>query len=424
MLLVAAVVFTAPALATPADAWTAEEMQAVYDLNLARRNPVLWGIEHGVDLSGIPARPPLAPNNLLAASAAFRAEDLAATGGDYGHRMSPPDSRWPNQVARDFGYPLPSWWSGDANYIEGYLGGAEVFPLANILSYSRYVDPDQVHLEHLLGSESFALHREIGFGFHQDGDELWWVWHTGYIEGGDPFITGAAFNDGNQNGVMDLGEGIPGVTVIADGRTATTNAGGGWAIQIPRGSYTVTASGGGFAGTSSAKVEVNSYNVGVDFISGDPAAIVVSYALCGGYMPTMLGTSGPDTIYGTSGRDIIYTGSGNDIVHAGSGNDVVCGDAGNDNLDGGTGRDYLYGDRGDDTLTGRSGSDRLYGGNGDDTLVGHRCNDRLYGGRGNDILSGRPGSDTLNGGSGTDTGDGGSGTDRCSNLDYQAGCEV
>ncbi len=423
ILLAAAIGFTAPALATPTDEWTAEEMQAVYDINLARRQPVLWGIENGVDLRGVPARPPLAPNTALAASSAFRAEDLAATGGDYKHQMSPPDGRWPNQVARDFGYLLPDWWidppgqPDSNNFIESYAGGNPVFPLADLLG------ADPWHTDHLLGVSEvfFFLHHEIGVG--QSSDTYWWVVHTGYEEGADPFLTGVAFNDANHNGVMDLGEGLAGVRVTADGHSTTTNAGGGWAIQMPSGTYMVTASGGAFSGVSSAKVEVNGYNIGVDFISGNPTPVVVAYHTCAGRAPTILGTNGNDVIHGTSGRDVIYAGEGNDTIYVGTGRDVVCGDDGDDRIVGGKGADRIYGGRGDDTIIGQTGSDRIYGGNGDDNLIGNRRNDFLYGGRGNDLLSGRPGSDLLDGGDGIDTGDGGSGTDTCANLTYQAGCE-
>jgi Ca2+-binding RTX toxin-like protein len=415
----------APARAAPPDQWTPEEMQAVYEINLARRSPVLWGIEHGVDLSGVPARPPLAPNDALAASAGFSAADLAAFGGavdpDYPHVRS--DGRWPNQVARDFGYPLPDWWidppgqPDSNNYIESYAGGNAVFPLVDLVA------GDPWHKDHLLGISDvfFSLHREIGIG--QSNDTYWWVVHTGYEENSDPFITGVAFSDANGNGVMDLGEGLPGVTVAAAGRSTTTNAGGGWALQVPSGTYIVTASGSNFTGTSSAKVAVGNYNVGVDFVSGRSAARVIAFATCAGYAPTILGTNGNDLIYGTRGRDIIYAGDGNDTIYAGNGRDIVCGGTGRDKINGGSGPDRIYGNAGNDVLIGRPGSDHIYGGNGDDTLIGNRRNDHLYGGRGNDLLSGRPGSDTLNGGSGIDTGDGGSGSDTCSNLTYQASCE-
>ena len=82
LLLAVATALTVPVLASPTGpsaaigtpdaappAWTAEEMQAVYELNLVRRQPEVWGIENGVDLRGVTALPPLAPNNLLAGSA-------------------------------------------------------------------------------------------------------------------------------------------------------------------------------------------------------------------------------------------------------------------------------------------------------------------------------------------------------------------
>ena len=461
LLLAVATALTVPVLASPTGpsaaigtpdaappAWTAEEMQAVYELNLVRRQPEVWGIENGVDLRGVTALPPLAPNNLLAGSADLRAEDLAATGGYYQHQMSPPDSRWPNQVAYDFSYlhPFPL----GQNWIESYAGGMAVFPLASLLSHPT-------HRDHLL---SWISHREVGIGFVQGNDELWWVIHTGYIDGADPFLTGVAYDDTNQNGVMDLGEGLAGVTVVAGGRSTTTNAGGGWALQVPGGTYSVTASGAGFAGTSSTSATVGSYNVGVDFVSGKAKATVVSYGACSGYEPTILGSSADDIIYGTAGNDVILAGPGNDtvfaddgadVICAGSGNDAIWGGAGNDTIHGEDGKDLIRGNAGKDWIHGGSGADILYGNNGrdrikgnkgDDTIYGNGGNDRIRAGNNDDIvdggadddivwgndrhddLYGGTGNDSLNGGTGTDFGNGGGGLDSCSNLDYAASCEA
>jgi len=93
-------------------------------------------------------------------------------------------------------------------------------------------------------------------------------------------------------------------------------------------------------------------------------------------MPTIYGTTGPDTRNGTLGHDNIYGWAKGGNASSPSGND---------------------------TLNGKAGNDKLYGGTGNDSLIGSAGLDTLYGQAGNDTLDGGLGSDTLNGGTGNDT---------------------
>jgi Ca2+-binding RTX toxin-like protein len=189
-------------------------------------------------------------------------------------------------------------------------------------------------------------------------------------------------------------------------------------------------------------------------------------AVCSGLTPTMIGTSGPDTITGTSGPDVILALGGDDTIEGAGGNDVICGGPGDDTINAGDGSDIVRagpgndmlvagaadtdgdllrggpgidnisggpgpdlvrggadadivagnagddevrGGTGDDSVSGGDGDDRVTGGDGADTLNGDAGNDRLLGGDGDDALNGGDGDDRLVGGLGTDTLDGGSG---------------
>lgn len=94
--------------------------------------------------------------------------------------------------------------------------------------------------------------------------------------------------------------------------------------------------------------------------------------VCGGVVPTIKGTAGPDTLVGTSGNDVISGGGGNDTITGLGGNDWLCGGPGSDRLVGGAGNDYLFGEGGSDSggtrgLFGGPGTDIAYGGAGIDT---------------------------------------------------------
>jgi Ca2+-binding RTX toxin-like protein len=93
--------------------------------------------------------------------------------------------------------------------------------------------------------------------------------------------------------------------------------------------------------------------------------------VCGGRIPTIVGTAGPETLTGTAGADIISGGGGNDVIK-GMGNvepnlEWLCGGTGNDKILGGPGPDIMFGETGNDTLTGGTGKDIAFGDAGTDT---------------------------------------------------------
>jgi serralysin len=194
-----------------------------------------------------------------------------------------------------------------------------------------------------------ANFREIGIGF-ETGD------YKGYNAamltenfaktGGNPFLTGVAFDDKDGDRFYDVGEALGGVTVTvtntSTGQVLSTQAGvaGGYELELAAGTYKVTFAATGFSSQTST-VTIGSKNVKADWI--DPAAASTG-------TPVIYGTAGTDRYNGTAGSDN-YDGLG--------GNDTLTGLGGNDILNGGTGSDKLIGGNGVDTLTGGAGADRF-----------------------------------------------------------------
>jgi hypothetical protein len=233
----------------------------VYEINRARANPAAFAAEAGVALPAetVPA-PPLAIDPRLASSATFKANEIA-TNGYFGHQ-SAVTGVWPNRLARDHAFPLPSEWSDGANNIESLHSGSPS-PFNVLLSF--FNSPS--HRRHLFAESAFFLsHNVVGVGRSSTANV--WAVHTAYASTTDRFITGVVYADLDGNGRMNLGEGLGGVTVSAGGSSTTTNAGGGYAIQVGTGTHTVTVAGGPFVGQSSRTVTVGGHNVGVDFVSG------------------------------------------------------------------------------------------------------------------------------------------------------------
>ena len=292
-----------------------DRQQLVYELNLARWNPVAYASAAYVRWDEWIARPPLALNDRLLDSAQLKADEMAIH-GYFAHR-SEATGLWPNQLARDAGYPLTNAFAVKANNIESLHSGS---PVAFDVLTSFAKSP--THRRHVFGESWFENHREIGVG--RSAIENFWAVHTAFRAGSPPLLTGVVFADSNGNGRMDLGEGLPGVTVSVDDQVVVTNVGGGYAIALDAGSHSVTVSGDGFEGISSVRVQVDIYNVGADFISGTSQPIVRAYELCQGFEPTILGTGGDDVLTGTPGRDVIHGLGGRDLIDGRGGDDVIC----------------------------------------------------------------------------------------------------
>jgi Ca2+-binding RTX toxin-like protein len=169
----------------------------------------------------------------------------------------------------------------------------------------------------------------------------------------------------------------------------------------------------------------------------------VSTTFTAAYTPTIVGSTGNDTLLGTAGNDVIDGGAGNDQILGQGGWDIFIGGAGNDVLRG-SGIAVLSGSQANWIIQGSAAGyytathrttgevDTMYGismvqfdtgaaiaidvlagtgTSGDDRLIGSPGNDTLDGGAGNDTLIAFDQNDTLIGGAGDDQLDGGNGID-------------
>lgn len=259
-----------------------EEQLFVYLLNWARSDPQAYEERENlpVSLADVAASEPLAVNDSLFASAGFHAEEMA--NNNYFDHQSQVTGDWPNQMAEDAGYDLPGYFELDNNYIESIAAG-NAFSGAQDTIDLLVIDegvPSLGHRKHLLSiGDFYDQSKEIGVGRGFNLSSLYdyyWAVHATFSNENDVFLTGVVYNDGNNNQRYDLNEGLSGVTVdLGGGLTTTTNAAGGWSIQVTANSaYTVTTSGGSFVGTATSQVDVTSLNRAIDFRSGVTAGVV------------------------------------------------------------------------------------------------------------------------------------------------------
>ena len=237
---------------------TAEEQQFVYDLNEARRDPGAYAATHlSASLRDLvasyQARPPLAVGDVISDAAQARTDDMVAY-GYFGH-YNPTTGFGPQQALAQVGYDWSSWGE---NIGKGYRTPASMLV--------GFLTSNSGHRESVMGQGQIPqTFREIGVG-HHSGSSTWTVIlaRPGNTE---PALTGVVYDDKNNNNRMDLGEGIPGVSVSAGSAAVQTNLGGGWSIPIGSGTWEVTASGGGLPSTMRTSAAMGSQNVWVDFES-------------------------------------------------------------------------------------------------------------------------------------------------------------
>jgi hypothetical protein len=123
-----------------------------------------------------------------------------------------------------------------------------------------------------------------------------------------PYILGVVFDDVDQDGTYDAGEGLDDITVEITGDNGTlltsTWESGGYQMNVPAGIYTVTFSGGALPAPITHTTLVQSSNVKLDMIL-DPAAVQLPSTTAGN--DTILLSPGDEAIDGLTGTDTVTT---------------------------------------------------------------------------------------------------------------------
>ncbi len=181
----------------------------------------------------------------------------------------------PNKMARDAGYALPSEWPDHGNHIESIAAGETLHQTKNVID--RWLvdtgNVDQRNRSALLGLGSLASrYREIGTGYSFDGDsdfDSYWSMQAAVQNVGDTFLTGFVYDDLNDNGRYEAGEGLADSQVSVGPFQTTTDANGAWSLRIAGGSHRVVVSGGTFGDPQEVQAIVETNNVQVDFRKND-----------------------------------------------------------------------------------------------------------------------------------------------------------
>ncbi len=264
--------------------------QLVLELvNRARANPNAEAALYDIGLNqGLPAntistaaKQPLAPNQALLAAAGAHSQDMLDR--DFFAHVNPAGED-PGDRLQDAGYIASTW--GENIAWQGSTGAIDLTSHAYDLHAGLFQSPG--HRQNILN----ANYRELGPGlragvFTSQGRN----WNAAMLtevfgkRAGNAFLTGVAFSDTVvADEFYSIGEGLGDVTVTARAAgsgaeyVTTTGPSGGYALQLPAGTYTVTAAGGELSSLLSvSNVSLSAENVKVDFRPDAPTpALIVS----------------------------------------------------------------------------------------------------------------------------------------------------
>jgi hypothetical protein len=241
---------------------SATEQLFLEQLNDIRANPAAYGAAIGVDLSGVPPAPPLTIDPLLQEAAQLHAQDM--NDRSYFSRTTP-EGLDPGQRITAAGFAWTSWGESSAG---GSLYATPAEALQALITdagVSGLTDRRQ-----LLGIDgAFRTQEQVGIGIVQNGSgplTNYYTIDTATTSSTNPFLTGVVYNDANGNGRFDPGEGLSNIfiTVANVGSTATFTS-GGYSLQLPPGTYTVTASGIGLSSPLTQTVRIGITNARLNF---------------------------------------------------------------------------------------------------------------------------------------------------------------
>lgn len=182
---------------------------------------------------------PLAWNQHLYDSAHAHAAEMSVH--NYFSHQSLVDGRWPNQMVRDKGYPLPQSILNQRNDVETIVGGERFSEVDNVLleMLTNSTAKAQLFPDNMAG----ALTTEIGIGSATNLESTfdhYWATHVAGRLQGERFITGVVYADDNGNRDFDAGEGLAGIKVITGELSTTTDSSGSYALAVAGGRHLVS----------------------------------------------------------------------------------------------------------------------------------------------------------------------------------------
>jgi|JI9StandDraft_2_1071091.scaffolds.fasta_scaffold06500_4 hypothetical protein len=181
---------------------------------------------------------PLAWNGALHRSSQGHAVEMSEH--NYFSHQSEVDGRWPNQMVRDQGYPLPLSLSSQRNDVETLLAGTQLQSVDAVMA--EILQNDNARNQLFPSAKSASLATEIGIGGAHNGDstfDYYWSTQVAGRHQGERFLTGIVYSDQNGNQNFDAGEGVAGIRVTSGELSTLSDTNGVYALAVGGGRHHV-----------------------------------------------------------------------------------------------------------------------------------------------------------------------------------------
>lgn len=267
---------------------TVLEQLSLERLNRARLRPGQEAANNGIALDeGIPGqlvdgpRQPVTLNNLLSAAARQHSQDMLSR-NYFAHNT--PEGITPFARMTNAGYLFNS--AGENLAWRGTTGTLNEISTVEAQHTDLFVDddiPDRGHRVTMLN----GAFREVGIGivrgfYTNNGiryDSIMQTQDFGTPPNPPTFVLGVVYNDTNNNGRYDAGEGVASAAVSLGDVTRTANAGGGYSFAVTQsGQYTLQ-----FSGNRSQTLNISrgQPNIKVDLVNGTTIVINLGVGILG-----------------------------------------------------------------------------------------------------------------------------------------------
>lgn len=314
--------------------------------NQTRLNPKATADKYGIGLndglaagtiSGDPMQP-LAPNDLLRLSSQrhsdwMLAQNVFSHDGDITYRGI---DAYPGSSSTTYTGSLPGERMAGAGYsFTGAWAWAENIAYSGTTGSVDLTSEIFTHFEGLFRSAGHRENtlnpylRESGVAqvqgvFTADGRD--WnasmLTHNFATSGSAYFVTGVAYTDSDKNAFYSVGEGLGGVKFTVGNQTSTTEAAGGYALQLAA-SDSVAVSIEHAGNTFAATVDLSKGNVKLDLVDGDLLQSSGNITLGDGASNARLLGAADLTLTGNAGDNRLIGGHGDDTIKGGGGYDRV-----------------------------------------------------------------------------------------------------
>jgi Ca2+-binding RTX toxin-like protein len=367
---------------------SAAEQYLLELMNRARLDPSGEAALYGIDLNaGLEpgtisntSKQVLAPNQCLQEAATEHSQWMLST-NTFSHTGGGGSMPWDR--AQSAGY---SWLSVGENI--AWVGTTGTLNLESAVnSIDENLFRSSGHRENLM-NDAF---REVGVSVETGNFSSGTTYNAAMVtelfglSGSTVYVTGVTYTETDMDQFYSMGEGLGGMTFVAQGNSVKTESAGGYSLGVSAASavsVTGKIDGQSFACT----LDMTAGNVKLDIVSSDTFFSSGSIVLETGINNvSLLGLNG----LSASGNDyanVIVGNDGNNLLSGLDGDDIISGAGGKDQISGGEGRDKLCGQGGVDLLEGGNQNDTLVGGSGADSLIGGAGKDRLIDGGGADVF--------------------------------------